>query len=93
MENQSSVLVIYTGGTIGMFKDAETGALRPVNFDDLGDYIPALDLFDFRIDSYSFDPIIDSSNMSQELWVKLAEVIEKNYEEYDGLSFFMEAIP
>lgn len=84
MENQSSVLVIYTGGTIGMFKDAKTGALRPVNFDDLHDYIPARELFNFKIDSYSFDPIIDSSNMKPELWVKLAEVIEKNYEEYDG---------
>jgi len=84
MENKSSVLVIYTGGTIGMCKDSQTGTLKPVNFDELDAYIPALDLFDFEIDSYSFDPIIDSSNMRPEFWVKLAEVIEKNYEEYDG---------
>jgi L-asparaginase len=84
MENKSSILVIYTGGTIGMCKDPQTGTLKPVNFDELNEYIPALDLFDFRIDSFSFDPIIDSSNMKPELWVKLAEVIEENYEDYDG---------
>ncbi len=84
MKNQASILIIYTGGTIGMFKDPKTGALRPVNFDELQHFIPNLELFDFNIDSYSFDPIIDSANMSPVLWVKLAEVIEKNYELYDG---------
>ena len=84
MKNQASILIIYTGGTIGMFKDPKTGALRPVNFDELQHFIPNLELFNFNIDSYSFDPIIDSANMNPELWVKLAEVIEKNYELYDG---------
>ncbi len=83
MENQASILVIYTGGTIGMFKDAN-GSLIPVDFNELHDHIPSLDLFNFQIDSYSFDPIIDSANMKPELWVKLAEVIQKNYENYDG---------
>ncbi len=84
MKNQASILIIYTGGTIGMFKDPKTGALRPVDFDELQHFIPNLELFNFNIDSYSFDPIIDSANMSPVLWVKLAEVIEKNYELYDG---------
>ena len=84
MENQASILVIYTGGTIGMFKDPSTGSLIPVDFNELNDHIPSLDLFNFQIDSYSFDPIIDSANMKPELWVKLAEVIQKNYEDYDG---------
>ncbi len=84
MKNQASILIIYTGGTIGMFKDPKTGALRPVDFDELQHFIPNLELFNFNIDSYSFDPIIDSANMSPGLWVKLAEVIEKNYELYDG---------
>lgn len=83
MENQASILVIYTGGTIGMFKDA-SGSLIPVDFNELNEHIPSLDLFHFQIDSYSFDPIIDSANMKPELWVKLAEVIQKNYEDYDG---------
>lgn len=84
MENQASILVIYTGGTIGMFKDPSTGSLIPVDFNELNDHIPSLDLFNFQIDSYSFDPIIDSANMKPELWVKLGEVIQKNYEDYDG---------
>lgn len=83
MENQASILVIYTGGTIGMFKDAN-GALAPVDFNELHEHIPSLDFFNFKIDSYSFDPIIDSANMKPELWVDLAEVILKNYEDYDG---------
>jgi L-asparaginase len=84
MENKASVLVIYTGGTIGMFKDPVSGTLKPVNFKDLGNFIPAMDLFNFSIDSFSFDPLIDSANMKPELWIKLAEVIEENYENYDG---------
>jgi L-asparaginase len=84
MENQASILIIYTGGTIGMCKDHETGALRPVDFSELNEYIPNLDLFHFKIEAYSFDPIIDSANMKPELWLKLAEVIQENYESYDG---------
>lgn len=84
MENQASILVIYTGGTIGMLQDPTTGSLTPVDFNQLHEHIPSLDFFKFKIDSYSFDPIIDSANMKPELWVKLAEVIEKNYEDYDG---------
>lgn len=84
MENKSSILVIYTGGTIGMCNDPQTGTLKPVDFNELNAYIPSLELFDFEIDSYSFDPIIDSANMKPELWVKLAEVIEENYHDYDG---------
>lgn len=84
MENQASILVIYTGGTIGMCKDPKSGSLKPVDFKDLHEYIPSLDLFQFEIDSYSFDPIIDSANMKPDYWVMLAEVILNNYESYDG---------
>ncbi|MCD6179276.1 MAG: asparaginase [Bacteroidales bacterium] len=81
---KAAILVIYTGGTIGMFKDIETGSLRPFNFDELYNYMPSLELFDFKIDSYSFDPIIDSANISPDYWIKLVEVISENYEKYDG---------
>jgi len=81
---KAAILVIYTGGTIGMFKDIETGSLRPFNFDELYNYMPSLELFDFKIDSYSFDPIIDSANISPNYWIKLVEVISENYEKYDG---------
>ncbi len=84
METRAAILVIYTGGTIGMFKDPETGSLRPFNFNELYNYMPSLELFKFKIDSYSFVPIIDSSNINPDYWVKLVEVISENYEKYDG---------
>ncbi|MDA3905438.1 MAG: asparaginase [Bacteroidales bacterium] len=84
METRAAILVIYTGGTIGMFKDPETGSLRPFNFDELYNYMPSLELFKFKIDSYSFDPIIDSANINPDYWIKLVEVISENYEKYDG---------
>lgn len=84
METNAAILVIYTGGTIGMFKDPETGSLRPFNFNELYNYMPSLELFKFKIDSYSFDPIIDSANINPDYWVKLVEVISMNYEKYDG---------
>jgi L-asparaginase len=79
-----SILVIYTGGTIGMIQDPQTGALSPFDFSHLYNHIPILKNFDYKIDSYSFDPLIDSSNVNPEFWVSLATVIEEKYEEYDG---------
>lgn len=79
-----SILVIYTGGTIGMIKDPNTGALTPFDFHTLYKHIPILETISCHIDSYSFDPLIDSSNMKPAFWIKLAEVIEDNYNKYDG---------
>jgi len=84
MEGKTSILVIYTGGTIGMIKDPVTGALHPINMDLLYQSIPVLKNFNYKIDSYSFEPLIDSSNMNPDFWIKLAGVIEENYESYDG---------
>ncbi|MFO7722948.1 MAG: type I asparaginase [Bacteroidales bacterium] len=84
MTDRTSILVIYTGGTIGMVKNPVTGALTPLNFDELYQYIPILESFPFRIDAISFDPIIDSSDMNPDFWVKLASIIEEHYEDYDG---------
>jgi len=84
MQSKPSILIIYTGGTIGMIKNKETGALEPFDFNNLYEQIPALALFNYKIDHYCFDPILDSSNMLPSSWVMLAEVIEKHYEEYDG---------
>lgn len=84
IENQRNILVIYTGGTIGMFQDPDTQSLRPVDFNELSDYIPSLDLFDFNIDAHSFEPIIDSANMQPEFWTRLAKLIQERYESYDG---------
>ncbi len=84
MSKQAEILVIYTGGTIGMVQDSETGALNPFDFKHLTSQIPEIKKFGFRIESISFDPIIDSSNMEPEIWVRLASIIEEHYEIYDG---------
>lgn len=84
MGNNSNILLIYTGGTIGMIKDFETGALKSFNFDELLQKIPELKLLEHSIDTVSFEEPIDSSNMNPEYYVKLAEIIEKNYDDYDG---------
>ena len=84
MESEKSILVIYTGGTIGMIQNPETGALQPFDFDQMYKQMPILKNLHYLIDFYSFSPLIDSSNMNPEFWVKLALLIEENYERYDG---------
>ncbi|MCB0804618.1 MAG: asparaginase [Bacteroidales bacterium] len=84
MKEKPSILILNTGGTIGMMMDPRTKALKPVNFNNLFDLIPTLKLFNYNIDHYCFDPLIDSSNMNPETWANIARVIEKKYELYDG---------
>lgn len=83
-EDKTSLLVIYTGGTIGMMKDSKTGALIPFDFGNIYEQMPVLKNFDFKIDFLSFDKLIDSSNMKPEFWIRLARIIEEKYEQYDG---------
>lgn len=82
--NSPSVLLIYTGGTIGMIENPETGALESFNFDHLLNQVPELKRFNYRISSYQFDPPIDSSDMEPAFWAKLVEIINYNYESFDG---------
>lgn len=84
MKTQPNILLIYTGGTIGMIKDFETGALRNFNFDELLNHIPELKLLDCNITTTSFPEPIDSSNMNPKYWVDIATIIEENYDEIDG---------
>lgn len=84
MDNKSKILVIYTGGTIGMIMDKATGTLHAVEFEQISQFIPELGECDYELEYISFDPTVDSSNMNPELWVKLAEIIEENYESFDG---------
>ena len=79
-----SVLLIYTGGTIGMIENPETGALENFNFDHLLKHVPELKRFNYRISSYQFDPPIDSSDMEPAFWAKLVEIINYNYDSFDG---------
>lgn len=80
----TSVLLIYTGGTIGMIENPETGTLESFNFEQLQKYVPELRRFTFRIDSYLFDPPRDSSDMDPEAWRSLVKIISDNYDNYNG---------
>ncbi len=79
-----NILLIYTGGTIGMMKDFETGALKAFNFNKLLQKIPELKHLDCSIETVSFEKPIDSSNMNSEKWVQMATIIEENYQLFDG---------
>lgn len=82
--NYPSVLLIYTGGTIGMIENPATGTLESFNFDLLLNHVPELKRFNYRISSYQFDPPLDSSDMEPSLWAKLVKIIAYNYDNYDG---------
>ncbi len=81
---KSAILLIYTGGTIGMKEDPSIQALRPFNFSQILEEVPELGKFAYRIDSFTFDPLIDSSDVEPSMWLALAELIEERYDDYDG---------
>ncbi|GAA4800475.1 asparaginase [Litoribaculum gwangyangense] len=82
--SKPKILLIYTGGTIGMVKDFKTGVLRAFDFKTLLDKIPELQLLDCNIDTVSFEKPIDSSNMNPKYWVQIVEIIENRYNAFDG---------
>jgi len=84
MTTKPKILLIYTGGTIGMIKDYKTGVLKTFNFDKLLKHIPEINQLNCTISSTSFKEPIDSSNMSPSNWILIADIIEENYENYDG---------
>lgn len=81
---KASILLIYTGGTIGMKEDPVLQALTPFDFSQILDEVPELGKFAYRIDSFTFDPIIDSSDVEPSLWISLVRLIEERYDDYDG---------
>lgn len=81
---KSSILLIYTGGTIGMKVDPALQALTPFDFSQILEEVPELRKFAYRIDSWTFDPLIDSSDIEPSLWISLVDLIEEKYDEYDG---------
>lgn len=83
-KRKASVMLVYTGGTIGMMEDSETGQLKPFDFRYVTKQIPELSKFNLHLSPVSFENPIDSSNMNQEIWGKLCKLIEKNYEKFDG---------
>lgn len=85
MDNKAtSILIIYTGGTIGMINDPETGSLAPFDFEHLVNKVPELKRFGYQLSSLTFDQIVDSSNITPETWIELAILIKENYHKYDG---------
>jgi L-asparaginase len=84
MLTKPKILLIYTGGTIGMVKDFESGVLKAFNFSELLQNIPELKQLDCQIETISFETPIDSSNMNPAKWIKIATIIEENYSKFDG---------
>lgn len=83
-QDKASILLIYTGGTIGMKEDPGTMALRPFNFEGILEEVPELRKFACRIDSFTFQPLIDSSEVEPGMWQSLAGIIRDRYSDYDG---------
>lgn len=81
---QSKILLIYTGGTIGMNRNPHTGALEPFDFEHLLYNVPELKQFDTKIDTIQFEPPIDSSDMTPARWTELSHIIASHYDAYDG---------
>ena len=79
-----SVLLIYTGGTIGMIENPATGALESFSFEQLLAHAPELKRFNYHIAAYQFSPPIDSSDMEPSHWIELVEIISSHYALYDG---------
>ena len=84
MQSKAKILLIYTGGTIGMMKDFETGALKAFNFSKLISKIPELKQLDCDIETISFEKPLDSSNMTSIHWISIANSIKNNYDSFDG---------
>ena len=81
---RSSILIIYTGGTIGMKTDAATGALVPFDFSGIYDEFPSLKRLNVDIEVLTMSPVIDSSNVCPDNWLALARIIRDQYARYDG---------
>ena len=81
---ENKVLLIYTGGTIGMGRNPATGALEPLDFNHLRDNVPEMKYIKASIDIYQFEQPIDSSDIDTATWVKLVRIINENYQAYTG---------
>lgn len=84
MQARAKILLIYTGGTIGMMKDFENGALKAFDFSKLISKIPELKQLDCDIETISFEKPLDSSNMTSIHWISIAKSIQNNYDSFDG---------
>ena len=83
-KQQASILLIYTGGTIGMIENPETGVLEVFDFQHLAENVPELKFLGHHVDTYQFDPPLDSSAMGPDSWMKIVKIIADTYQKYDG---------
>lgn len=84
MIEYGDILLIYTGGTIGMVENPESGSLNPIDFEHLMEEIPELNKFDLNLEAMSIEKPTDSSNIGTDFWLLLLQIMEENYEKYDG---------
>ncbi len=82
--NKTAILIIYTGGTMGMVQRPGTGTLAPVKFHQILEEVPELNKFNYIIKTKVLNPILDSSNMNPVVWIKIARIIHHNYNKFDG---------
>ena len=85
----SKVLIILTGGTICMVQNKATGALHPAGLRFAEDVIPELGSSEIEVESLSFDPLIDSSDVNPDNWVRMAQAVYDHYNGYDGFVICM----
>jgi L-asparaginase len=78
------VLILFTGGTISMVRDAETGALHPADMQTFKAFVPELFAGDIQVDMIPFEPLLDSSDLNPDNWRQMARVVKDNYDSYDG---------
>ena len=78
-EEKASILMIYTGGTIGMIENPETGVLESFNFEHLQENMPELKKLGYSVSTIQFDPPMDSSEMGPDSWMKIVKIIAENY--------------
>ncbi|MCB0762030.1 MAG: asparaginase [Flavobacteriales bacterium] len=84
MDSIPSILIIYTGGTIGMARDAESGSYKAFEMDALFRHFPELEGCQAKLSTWSFEEPLDSSDIDISIWVKLAHVIHERYNDFDG---------
>ncbi|MFC2080994.1 asparaginase [Bacteroidota bacterium] len=81
---QKSILIIYTGGTIGMITEPDKNSLTPFNFKEIRRHVPEIEKYGHRLEAVTIYPVVDSSNIKPESWIKIAELIRDEYDHYDG---------
>jgi len=81
---QKSILIIYTGGTIGMVTNPDNHTLTPFDFEEIRKHVPEIDKFGHSLRAVTIHPVVDSSNIKPAAWVKIAELINEEYDKYDG---------